>query len=281
MTYATDEASRESSNPIELYRFVGPLATYRRVSGNKDVDFNNGVDGLQTFTATPMSRSNLVLAPDGNAPEMTVIIPTSDAISLAYVFQVAPQELVCTIYRQHVSTGDFETYWEGPVTGFSVAEYEVTMRIPHPLKQLMEDKLPNIHYQPFCNNVLFDAVCSLVDTDHKETAQIDSISGDGKTITFKAAGGLVSAGRANSWANGGEILSSNGERRMVLTQTGEVCIILWPFSSDVSPDDFMTVFAGCNHSLDQCVNKFSNVDNFNGMPFILTQELNPTQGGTH
>lgn len=280
MTYAADEASRESSNPIELYRFVGPLATYRRVSGNKDVDFDNGVDGVQTFLSAPMSRSNLVIAPDGNAPEMTVIIPTSDVISLAYVFQVAPPELVCTIYRQHVSTGDFETYWEGPVTGFSVVEYEVTMRIPHPLKQLMEDKLPNIYYQPYCNNVLFDTVCSLADTDHTETPAILSISGDGKTITFKPATGLVTNGRANGWANAGEIVSVNGERRMIITQEGDVCTILWPFSSDVAVDDVMTVHAGCDHSLETCVDKFENVENHNGMPFILTQELNPTQGGT-
>ena len=101
MTYAQDEASRESSNPVELYKFVGTLATYYRTSSNKDIVFNNGVDGNQDYIATPMSRSNLVLAPDGDAPEMTVIIPASDPICQAYVFQVAPPDLECTIYRKH------------------------------------------------------------------------------------------------------------------------------------------------------------------------------------
>lgn len=273
MTYEQDEASREDGNPVELYEFVGTVETWRYTSAMTDIDF-----GGFTYIAIPIRRSALVIPPDGDAPELAVTLPITADIVANYVFQIAPPKLVLTITRLHVSTLNSGLYWRGPVTGWTVKEREVSARVPHPLAQKMEDKIPAIHYQPYCNNVLFDNSCQEPTAGNFEATTVITISGDGRTITVLSMGA-----RANDFAKGGDIVSTvTGERRMILSQIGPVLTILWPFSIHLTtsaPNDAVNVFAGCDHSLDDCVNKFDNVENFTGMPFIVSQELNSTQNG--
>ena len=270
MTYAQDEASRESGSPIELYEFVGTIETFRITNNNQDYEF-----GGDTYFAVPLTRSELVVNAGSNAPELSITVPiTLDLIS-KYVFQVAPQELDLTVTRVHVESGDFDTYWSGPVTAFSVKERLVTMRCPSKLGVLMEYKLPTIRYQPYCNNVLYDTVCNIPASSYLKVGTLSTINNTGKILTVSAAG-LPDV--ADQWARGGEIVNTdNGERRMIIDHVGNTLTILWPFSINTAVAANIGVYAGCDHSIATCSAKFINWDNFNGMPFVLTQTLSTEQ----
>jgi len=267
MTYTSDESSQEGGNPVELYEFVGTTTTYRYTSSDANITFDGNV-----YTALPITRKGISTPPDGGSPEFVLTLPVNSAVSADYVFSIAPPDLLLTVYRVHGPSYllvNSITLWTGEVAGFSVKGHTVSVRVPSPLAQRMEDKIPSVHYQRLCNNVLFDSVCTATRASYLVTTTINSISSDGTVITVTSMAPEVS-----NWALGGEIVkTSTGERRMILDHTGNDLQILWPFSSNVVATDAVEVTAGCDHSMDNCVNKFANEDNFTGMPFVVTQDL--------
>lgn len=278
MTYAQDEASVDSGEPVELYEFVGTSNTYRFTSSEADVTFDPG-GGSQTFSAIGIHRTDLEVSEDGTAPEITVKIPVDQAIVTEYVFGVAPPDLYATIYRIHPTTGTIATVWEGEVHAWSVEEHLASFRIPSDLVSRFEETLPVAKYKVNCNNVLYDFLCDVpsghADNFESTAIQAGGISDNGLEITVGSMGI-----RPTGWANGGVLIhDTTGERRTIMDHTGLVLTILWPFSAAVAPTDAVTINRGCDKSLDDCVNKFANWDNFNGMPFVLSQALNPTQNG--
>ncbi len=276
MTYATEEASEDSGSPIELYKFVGTSTTFRYTSSGSDETFDDG-GGPEVYTAIPIRRTGVTVDPDGGSPQLTVTMSVVQDLAARYVFQIAPPDLYLTVHRKHAGSSFSVIQWEGDVMTWSVDGGEVSFVIPNSLVSRVQEDLPRARYQPYCNNVLFDDICTLTRTGHEQATTISSISGDGRTINLASIGAFP-----NDWAHGGELThSTTGESRMIVNQTGAVVTILWPFSSDVAVSDNVVAYAGCDHTLSDCKTRFltSNVDNFNGMPFILSQALNPTQNG--
>ena len=291
MTYAADEASQEGGDPIELYHFVGTNNSYFYTSGESNFDFDTppAGGGDDTYFATSIRRSNVGPDENGTASELSVILPYNAALCSEYVFQIAPPELRLTIYRVHRTSGDYAIYWDGPVAGWNVKDREVIFRLTNDFMQRMNEKLPRASYQTFCNNVLFDSICGLARSDYREQTTISSFSSGNKVVNVASMGT-----RPNGWANGGDLVhDATGERRTILDHTGTALTVLWPFSAEVDVSEAVTVHAGCNHSLDHCVNKFNvnpraragggfyqgNEDRFNGMRFLVSQGVSPTQVG--
>lgn len=274
MTYATEEASEDSGGPIELYKFVGTSNTYRYTSAENDVVFDDG-GGDETYTAVPIQRTDPVIKPDGGAPELSVSMSVNQGLVHAYVFQIAPPDLYLTVYRKHEGSAFNIVLWEGEVMTWSVDGDIATCVVPNELTARVQEELPRARYQPYCNNVLYDAICTVPRAGNDQATTITSFSGDGRTVNVASMGA-----RPNDWAHGGELThDATGESRMVINHTGNALEILYPFSVDVEVSDAVTVYQGCDHTLNDCVNTFNNQDNFNGMPFIISQALNPTQDG--
>ncbi len=267
MTYSADEDSRDSGNPVELYKFVGPSTEYYYTSSDVDVTFDPpGAGGPYDFVAVPSIRSPRVANPDGDSPVLSVTLPISLQIVLDYVFNIAPASLTLTIYRVHLDQLSSVTYWEGDCSAWTVNKREASCRVTDNLSIRLDDELPQTFYQGLCNNYLYDDVCTIDESLYQEidTVAAGGISDDELTITVNSMGA-----RPDQWAQGGELVhSTTGDRRMVVDQTGAVIKVMWPFS-DISDGDVVTAYAGCDHSLDDCHNKFAlNTANFQGSPYM-------------
>ncbi len=286
MSYESDEASVEDGAPIELYEFLGSdlaVNTFRYTSADADVTFDpGGVGGSRLFTAIPIKRTGVELSQQGTDPTVTVTLPADSDLAARYVFQVAPPTLYLTIYRCHIGVGTEEVVieWEGDVISWFAEENLTSFVIPNELVARVNETVPRVKYQPYCNNVLYDTICAVSKTgDNIHATTISSFSADGRTVNVASMGSNPSA-----WADGGEIIhDATGEARMILAQAGTALTIMYPFSVNVDTSEAVTLAVGCDHSLNDCVNKFEqpdgNQDNFTGMPFIITQALNPTQSG--
>ena len=284
MTYRTDEESVESGAPIELYEFLGPdLAanTFRYTSADADVTFDpGGVGGARTFLAIPIKRTGVELAQEGSDPTVTVTVPADCTLAQKYVFQVAPPSLYLTIYRCHIGVGTEEVVisWQGDVISWYAEENLASFVVPNELVARVNQKVPRIKYQTYCNNVLYDGICGIPRSGDNIYAAIISVLND--TVVTVGTMGTHPTG----WADGGEIVhDATGEARMIINQFGDDLTILYPFSANVGASDAVTIAVGCDHSLNDCVNKFNqpdgNQDNFNGFHFLVSQTLNPTQSG--
>ena len=60
-------------------------------------------------------------------------------------------------------------------------------------------------------------------------------------------------------------------RRMIVAHTGNEIVIQYPFIGLTAPVN-ITVYAGCDKKAETCLNRFNNILNFTGFPY-MTEEI--------
>jgi len=80
---------------------------------------------------------------------------------------------------------------------------------------------------------------------------------------------LASIGIApDQWFRAGEIVRNvDGERRAIVDQAGAVLTLAHPFRTLLNGNG-VTLYAGCDHTLATCSDKFNNAVNFGGHPTV-------------
>lgn len=145
-------------------------------------------------------------------------------------------------------------------------------------------------WTPICRVDLFSPKCGLTETDwDNTTAAVAEVVSQRLVIrfTYSIAGGL-SAWGASGWADDGTVLftsgANNGLRTAIKTHVdtadGGTMTLHFPTAFDVQVGDTATLFPGCNKKSGverdpkgvlipgHCKDKFNNLVNFQGEPYI-------------
>lgn len=126
-------------------------------------------------------------------------------------------------------------------------------------------------YQRSCDADLGDGRCgiNLTSPTFRGTG---TVTGVGSNHTFSASG---LGGYQDGWFTGGKVTWSTGANAGAVMEVkshanaGAVACELWEtMAFDIAVGDTFAVTAGCNKSLDTCRDRFGNVPNFRGFPFI-------------
>lgn len=138
--------------------------------------------------------------------------------------------------------------------------------------ELLNMNLPRNLYQPGCVNTLFDTACALLAGDF----DVAGVVASGSTATQINA----TLGEATGYFDLGKIVftsgANNGLARMVKTYTagspGSLAL-LYPLAAAPAPGDTFTVYPGCDKAKSTCEEKFNNLANFRGFPYVPQPEL--------
>jgi len=127
-------------------------------------------------------------------------------------------------------------------------------------EHFLKKTIPAWRYQLTCNHQVFDTKCALTKASYKttETITLDAT----KTILTGTDFGL----QVNGYFIGGEVVFGT-ESRTITAHTGTAITIMYPFVELVSTDD-VDAYPGCDGRAETCRDKYSNILNFLGMPFI-------------
>lgn len=283
MTYVSDEASVESGAAIELYEFIGSdlaVNTFRYTSADADVTFDPGDGGgSRTFSSIPMKRSGVTMTAEGDDPSIIVTVPADSLLAQRYIFQIAPPDLYMTLFRCHIGVGTEQviTAWEGNVISWSVQDNLAELVVPSDLAVRIQERIPRVKYQRYCNNTLYDSVCGIPKSGNNIQAATVSSFPTEKQVIVSTVGG-----QPNGYWDGGEIKhDATGEARMILSQIGTQLTMLYPFSANVDPAEAVTLARGCTHTLSDC-RTFNtprgNTNKFTGFAFVTSQETDSKQG---
>ena len=142
---------------------------------------------------------------------------------------------------------------------------------------LLNQQMPRRVFQLTCLHVWgtsrlvggVETMCGINPMDYVETA----LCGTGTTQSVISWSG---ANVAANWYQFGTLTftggANTGVERTVRSSTysGGVstAVLVIPFDEPVTVGDSFNVFAGDDHSLPTCTNKFNNAANFNGFPFV-------------
>ena len=132
---------------------------------------------------------------------------------------------------------------------------------------LMNISMPRNLYQPACLNTLFDGVCSLIKSNFAEQGEVEA---DSTTTVINWASATA------DYFDLGTVLFENGQnvgaRRTIRRSTGSSLLLVFPLEFEPSAGDDFVAYPGCDKTQATCVNKFNNVANFRGFPFVPVPE---------
>ena len=174
-------------------------------------------------------------------------------------YPVAPTNV--TIYRGLVSSFDsqYMVVFTGNIKSVQIeGVYAVAECVA--LGSILDSVWPRDIHSSFCQNTLFDDRCGLSSSDYSLNFTVQSLTGKG---------GLVSTdiGANGSLYTGGYVVYLKDFRWITLGETNTFNLHV-PFDASVAPGVVLRAYQGCSKSAIDCKNKFNNMSNFNGCPYI-------------
>ncbi len=128
---------------------------------------------------------------------------------------------------------------------------------------LLDLNMPRNVYSPSCQHVLYDSGCGLVKNAFGHAGTV----GAGSTKTL-----IKWSGASSNFAQGTILFSSginNGVSVNIKSAVAGVSLGLsYALLNASAPGDSFTAFWGCDHTKATCEDKFNNLANFRGFPYI-------------
>lgn len=265
-SFATLEASREDSRPLEVYAItLGPLS-YRFTSDPIDVV----VSGL-TYTATPIKRGAIAVGQSERRRVLPIKVPYDNPFARLFMGTPPGAKARIAITRlQRDEVPAFNTQrriFDGAVLSVQFPD-AVTAELQTQSREAAVSKhLPRYSQMGMCNHTLYGPGCDVASEPFRYSSTVSAVNG--RTITVAGASG------AGFNFTGGFVRLNTGspDFRLVLSQSGNDLTLLLPFRE--SPlGAAVDCFAGCNHlATGDCATVFDNVIRNGGFPFVPSRNI--------
>jgi uncharacterized phage protein (TIGR02218 family) len=125
----------------------------------------------------------------------------------------------------------------------------------------LQQRIPKFRFQLGCNNDLFDDYCGLSRTVWGVYGEVTALDTDGVVLT-----GSIFATKETGWFTRG-FVKWGDYFRMIVDHDGASITIRFPMPGFTAGEN-VQAYAGCDKQLHTCVEKFDNMVNFFGHPWI-------------
>lgn len=255
MTYAANETSNQAS-PIELYHFARGLDNWRYTSYDELISFQSA-----DYEPLALGRSDIEWQSEIERSEITITLPRDNLLAAQYIAYPPTEVLTLTIYRQHAYdvSGEYSVYWQGRLlnTEFKGSVCEFTCETVY-----TSLKRPGLRRKalPQCPHVLYGPQCRANQETYRSIGTLSAIGSF--TLTAPEWGGF-----SDGYFTGGLIIYDTFQRREIMDHVGST-ITISANLLDVQLGATVSAFPGCAHNMDDCVNKFTNEENYGGFPYF-------------
>lgn len=263
MSFWGQEKSRHGGQPEELYLFSDGTNYWPYVSGQNAITFET-----RTYSPLPIKRQALEASQDLWRQGIEVTLPRSAEVAALFIAYAPESVVTLSIHRRHATDGvnEFATIWKGRVLSLALKGSEAVLKC-EPASVSMNRAGLRARYQLQCRYALYSPGCQLVKESFSTPGTVFAISG--ATLTVNAALAL-----ASGYFNGGLVIGNAGTR-LILTHAGALLTLTAPISR-LATGHAVTLHPGCKHDLGDCTNKFNNLLNFGGFPWL--PKKNPFTG---
>lgn len=268
MAFDSVERSAESGRPVEIYQFAREAQVWRFTSADRPVELDSFI-----FQPRPIERSEIDVSSEVARAGLTLTV--SREFEIAKLFRENPTSaaVTCVLRRYHAGDGELATMWTGRVIGVEMrSSISAEIRMEPTYTSIRRTGLRRL-YQRQCPHVLYGPQCGA----NKELHRVDGALIDnpvGYVVTVPEA-----ATKPDGWAAGGmiEYITVDGvpERRFVMNHVGADLTLSskpWELYAGMT----VKIFAGCDHTIETCRDKFANARRYGGMPYFTKK--NPFNG---
>lgn len=263
-TYLGLDLSIYSGKPVELYRFVHGSDVWTFCSSSANVSYNG-----ETYTSTPIKRSTIGQENEISKDTITISFDLANAVTLLFLIGNPEQTVVLTIFRMHVGSNEVVCIWKGRITLAKWSENRCELSGESIFsKQKQGGRGPR--YTKQCRVDLYGTQCGVNKASHAIAGTVATVDAGWTVITIAAA-----AAYADGYFIGGLFKTASGARRTIIRHSGE-SITIWSPVKGLEVGNSITLYPGCDRSLEVCASRFGNSLNYRGFPWIPTD--NPFVG---
>jgi uncharacterized phage protein (TIGR02218 family) len=266
MSFASFETGPEGY-PIELYLFKRGLSErYTLTSSDSVIDYLSEqylpiqIERGKVEVNTEMERSPIKIKIQRNAELLTnfVTFPPTEIMTLT----------ISRFHKNDTPTPEVAVVWQGRVLSAEWQGSQATLDCEPVFTSL---KRPGLRrkYQAQCPHILYGAECKLDRFVYDVTDNLTAVSGS----VISAPAFAISV----DYFFGGYVDFGNRLFRSIIGDDGAGNLTLSVPMTELEIGSTLTAFPGCAHDLDACENKFNNVINYGGFPYVPA--VNPF-GGT-
>src|SRR5258706_2693387 len=179
-----------------------------------------------------------------------------------------PWQSPLAVFSDSSGTYVIVDYFAGRVAAVDVMRNQAVVSVNSWLDQF-QIMMPRDLWQAACRWTLFDAGCTLSQAAFFifGTAQAGSTQSQIVTTGLAQPSGYFALGQVTMTSG-----LNSGFRRMVKSFDGTTMFLIAPFPFTVAVGDSYTAYPGCNKSVSDCTNKFSNQVNYGGEDLIPKPE---------
>lgn len=264
MSYSTLELSTQDGNPVELYEFRQGSNFWRYTSAAHEV-----IKATAVFTPEYVKRGNFSQTGDMKKGGITIVFPRSNVFAGLFLGYAPEGVTTVTIYRGHYDDSALEwvSYWKGRVLTAKASENELTLECESVFSSLKRPGL-RARYELSCRHSLYGASCKLSISSFLTSGFVVGVD---KTVIIIAE----AAGEADGYFTGGLLQSETGDLRSIVSHVGTSITVSRTFNEDIGGQT-IHLHPGCDKLKTTCINKFNNLLNFGGFPYIPSR--NPFDG---
>jgi len=261
MSYDALESSDYSGHPLELYRFALGNKLWLFTSADHSVAY-----GEDTYVPVYIKRTGFTKGGDAKKANLDVEVKGSNSVALPFRDGWLSGIMTISIFRHHKDDVDFSLFWKGRVTSCRWTGAVATLQTESASTMFTRPGLRR-KYQVGCPHAHYGPACGLNMDDWKVTAAVSAV--EGKVLT------LAGIGAYSSGYFLGGMLQRGDDLRMIVAH-GAGVVTLVDSISDLAEEDDVYLWPGCPRTMNACLNRFNNLDNYGGLPFLPTK--NPFSG---
>ena len=128
--------------------------------------------------------------------------------------------------------------------------------------------MPRNLFSPTCVHTLYDSGCGVV----RGTFAASGTAGAGSTSnSINFAGALAQHAQGSLAFSGGA--NANVRATVKSVSVGSALHLMYPLPFAPATGDAFTVYAGCDHTQGTCQNRFNNLSNFRGFPYVPPPQM--------
>lgn len=259
-----DQEEGVRRRPAELYYITNGIDTMRITSGDITVTYNSN-----DYTPALIMRGPIKWNSDLSISKTVIKLKYDLDMIDDYINQYVVDTVWVEIYKIHRDMSPLEAYtiFVGKVEAVAFSGNIAEMQIAG-LTSYLNNVIPKFRYQSVCNHALYSPECGLDPDNWDYSGVVSDISSDGlwvESTAIKTA--MDTAGvSTDNYCQGGYI-SYGGYVRYITRQSGAEFYLRYKIPT-LSLGEIVTVYAGCDNRNVTCRDKFNNIDNFLGFPFI-------------
>lgn len=268
MSYSATEASTQDGKPVYKFLFTQGVTEFRYTSAAYFIS-----DSAGTWEPVSIQASSIQQTGEMAKNGLKVVLPRDNKLAQTFLGKVPETTTSLTIYRGHDETdlSDFAVVWKGRIASVEADGDQLTMDAEDIFTSMRRPGL-RARYQKGCRHALYSEQCGVNDYDYAVSASIIAESGFTVTVTgiIDSAGDSSANQFEDGYFNGGIIETTDGSKRYILRHVGETLTLLSAFNTlDIdSVEQEVTLYPGCLHNTSDCKNKFNNLNNYGGFPYI-------------